>query len=277
MTKDQNERIAMYANNMRKDALKMALAAGGHAAHFGAGFSCIDLLATLYSEFMYLPKTEDSDWDDRDRFIMSKGHGVLGYYAALVEKGMIPREYMSLFENSNSYLLGHPVQDVKHGIEFTNGSLGMGLSIAVGVGLAAKRKNKSYHTYVLMGDGECAEGSVWEAALSAAHFDIAQLTVLVDKNSYQLGGLTKDIMNTDSLADKFRSFGWNVEEIDGHDYEQIYAALDKSYDNMKPKAIIADTIKGKGFSFSENNNAWHHAVLTDKQYELALQELEGDR
>ncbi|MGN0154412.1 MAG: transketolase [Lachnospiraceae bacterium] len=269
------KRTKEYAYHMRKNALEMAYAAGSHAVHFGAGMSIIDILAVLYSEYLNLPsETQSSEWDCRDRFILSKGHGVIGYYAALVEKGLIDKREMKRFENDNSFLLGHPVQSIQHGIEFTNGSLGMGLSIGIGVALAARRRLKPIHTYVLMGDGECGEGAVWEAALSASHYKLDNLTAIIDVNGYQLGGRTEDILNTSSLIEKFESFGWKTIEVDGHDHEELIDAFSAAQVSESSVAIIAHTIKGKGFSFSENNNAWHHAVLTEHQYQDALQELE---
>ena len=264
-----------FAYHMRRHALRMAYAAGGHASHFGAGMSIIDILAVLYSKHMNLPKPGQEGYEDRDRFILSKGHGVIGYYAALCEAGLIPTEDLDSFENGVSYLFGHPVKNREHGIEFSSGSLGMGLSIGVGLSLAAKKKNSSYRTYVLMGDGECAEGSIWEAAISASHLGLYNLTAIVDRNGLQLGGRTEEIMDTADLGEKFSGFGWHVIRIDGHDHTEIDKAFTEAKNTSgKPTAIIADTKKGYGFSFSEDNNAWHHAVMTEEQYQEALTELE---
>lgn len=264
-----------YAYLMRRHALRMAYAAGGHASHFGAGLSIVDILAVLYSEHMNLPKPNQEGYEDRDRFILSKGHGVIGYYAALCEAGWIPEEDLDTFENGVSYLFGHPVKNREHGIEFSSGSLGMGLSIGVGLSLAAKKKDKTYRTYILMGDGECAEGSVWEAALSAAHLKLDNLTAIIDRNGLQLGGRTEEILDTSDLGEKFEGFGWYVIRINGHDHTAINQAFSEAKNTLdKPTAIIADTKKGYGFSFSEDNNAWHHAVMTEEQYQEALTELE---
>jgi transketolase len=259
---------------MKKHALYMALAAGEHASHFGAGMSIIDILAVLYSECLYYPQYGDAMWENRDRFILSKGHGVIGLYAALVEKGIISRDEIKNFEHNGTFLLGHPVQNLQHGVEFTSGSLGMGLSIGVGVALGAKRQNKKITTYVLVGDGECDEGAVWEATMAASHFRLDNLSLIIDKNGYQLGGFTKDVMNTDNLLLKFKSFGWKTIEIDGHNHQQLLSAFSHKANENQPTVIIANTKKGNGFSFSENSNNWHHAVLTEKQYREALQELE---
>jgi transketolase len=216
---------------------------------------------------------KNPEWSERDRFILSKGHGVLGYYTALVEAGFIPVEDLMTFEKSESYLLGHPVINRERGVEFSNGSLGMGLSLGIGVALAGRRRDQKYKVYVLMGDGECNEGSVWEAAMAAPHFKLNNLVAIVDRNNFQQTGPNSTIMSVGDISAKWGSFGWDVIEIDGHDVSEIYDALSSSIHPEKPKAIIANTIKGKGFSFSENNNAWHHAVLTKPQYETAISEL----
>lgn len=271
----KHPKLDLFSYQMKKNALEMAYAAGGHASHFGAGMSVVDLLAVLYGEILNLPKRSDPAWDDRDRFILSKGHGVIGYYAALVEKGLIPREDMRGFENGNSYLYGHPVQNPAYGIEFSTGSLGMGLSLGVGLAYGAKKKKRDFSTYVLMGDGECGEGSIWEAAMKASHLGLDNLIGIIDQNGLQLGGSTKDILDTSSLAGKFREFGWRAYEVDGHDIDEIYQVfLESRKREGKPTMVVASTKKGRGFSFSEDNNAWHHAVLTEKQYQDAIRELE---
>jgi transketolase len=270
-------RIQDMCMNMRKTGLEIALAAGSSATHFGGGLSLIDILATLYGGVMKYNVLSPS-WEERDRFILSKGHGVLGYYAVLHEVGFIPKEDLLTFEKNETYLAGHPVQNIERGIEFTNGSLGMGLSIGIGVALAAKKKNRAYKTYVLMGDGECNEGSIWEAAMAAAQFKLDNLIAIIDKNSFQLGGTNEEIMSIGDVGEKFHKFGWQVREVDGHDIEQLYDAFTSHKEAEKPMVVVANTIKGKGFTFSENNNAWHHAILTSKQYQVALEELlEGDK
>lgn len=262
-----------FAFHMRRHALKMAYSAGGHAAHFGGGMSVIEILAVLYGKILILDKA-NPEWAGRDRFIMSKGHGVIGYYAALAEYGYIPNKDLQFFEQEDSYLLGHPVQTSEHGIEFTNGSLGMGLSLGIGTAIAAKKRGDSYRTFVLVGDGECDEGSVWEAVMFAAQKKLDNLCMVIDRNRLQLGGETEHIVSHGDLREKCEVFGWNAYEVDGHSISQLYKRLIRIPKNNKPTAIIANTIKGKGFRFSENNNAWHHAVLTAAQYELAIKELE---
>ena len=179
----------------------------------------------------------------------------------------------SLFEKNETNLLGHPVINRKMGIDFSNGSLGMGLSLGIGVALAAKKRKKNFNVYVILGDGECNEGSVWEAAMAAPHFELDNLTIIIDKNNFQQTGSNNEIMKTENMKNKWDSFGWNTTEVDGHDIKSFCGCLDDS-NNQKPKAIIANTIKGKGFSFSENNNEWHHSVLSKSNYDKALKELE---
>ena len=265
--------IKQHAKVMRRHALDMALSAGGSASHFGGGMSVVDITATLYFGVM---NTIEKGMQNptRDRFILSKGHGVLGYYSALAEAGFVSVDELKTFEKDDTDLPGHPVINRSKGVEFTNGSLAMGLSLAIGVAIASKKRKYDNKIYVLVGDGECNEGSIWEGFMSAAHFKLDNLIVIVDKNNLQLDGKTSDVMDSENLADKIKSFGWNVIECDGHNIEELYNAFTANFSNDRPKAVIADTVKGKGFSFSENKNEWHHAVLTQNQYELALQELE---
>ena len=265
--------IKIMTKRMRKNILDMSLSAGAESSHFGGGLSIVEITATLFGSIMnYDPK--NPEWEDRDRFILSKGHGVLGYYTALHEIGLISKNDLMEFEKSNSYLLGHPVMNRKKGIEFSNGSLGMGLSVGIGVALAAKKQIKNFKIYVLIGDGECNEGSVWEAAMSAPNFGLNNITAIIDKNNLQQTGTNKEIMSVENIAKKWESFNWDVIELDGHDIEKLHETFSNKRNSSKPLAIIANTIKGKGFSFSENNNDWHHKVMSKSQYELALQELE---
>jgi transketolase len=264
--------IEQMAKRMRKNALDMALAAGSDSSHFGGGLSIIEITATLFGSIMkFDPKTPQ--WNERDRFILSKGHGVLGYYTALAEAGFVPVDDLMTFEKTKSYLVGHPVIKREKGIEFSNGSLGMGLSLGIGVALAGKRKDSKYKVYVILGDGECNEGSVWEAAMAAPNFKLDNLVAIIDRNNYQQTGSNKEIMNVGDLASKWSSFGWDVREVDGHNISELYDAFNKKNSPGQPVAIIAHTIKGKGVSFAENNNFWHHAILTKAQYETAINDL----
>jgi len=264
--------IQDMAKRMRKKVLDMALTAGAGSSHFGGGLSIIDITATLYGAIMKLdPK--NPKWENRDRFILSKGHGVLGYYTALSEIGYISEEDLKTFEKDGTYLFGHPVMNRSKGIEFSNGSLGMGLSLGIGVALAGRRKNMDYKVFVLMGDGECNEGSVWEAAMAAPQYKLDNLVAILDKNNLQQTGTNSDIMSVGDLAAKWDSFGWQVFEIDGHNVHEIYNTFLSVNSQNGPVAIVANTVKGKGFSFAEDNNAWHHAPLSSSQYEDALEEL----
>ena len=268
-------KIKQMAKRMRKTVLDMSLAAGAGSSHLGGGLSIIELMATLYGAVMrYDPN--NPQWNERDRFILSKGHGCLGYYAALAEAGLIPVEDLSTFEKTGSYLVGHPVINRERGIEFSNGSLGMGLSLGIGVALAGRRRNSTYKVYVLMGDGECNEGSVWEAAMAAAQFKLDSVVGILDRNDFQQTGSNSEIMSVGDLSAKWASFGWDVTDVDGHNVGELYDAFRRKTPD-KPVAIVANTTKGKGFSFSENNNDWHHKILTRSQYDIAVEELNNNQ
>lgn len=269
---EEIKKIKKFSLKLKKNVLEMAYSAGASSSHFGGALSILDIVATLFSSFIKY-ETNNPLWEDRDRFILSKGHACLAYYSVLAETNFIDKDILKTFEKDNSDLLGHPVINRKLGIEFSNGSLGMGLSLGIGVAIAAKKKKKNYNTYVIMGDGECNEGSVWEASMAAANFNLDNLIVVVDNNNFQQTGKNNEIMNVQSLKDKWSSFGWQTDEIDGHNIETLYDYFKKIKNIKKPKALIAKTIKGKGFSFSEANNDWHHAILTKKFYEQALEEM----
>lgn len=264
--------IEAHAKHMRKLMLDMGKHAGGHAAHLGGALSIADVMATLYFGVMNT-KEVGMEAPERDRCILSKGHASLGLYSSLVEAGLMDASLMDTFEDDYSDLLGHPVKNRNLGIEFTNGSLGMGLSIGIGVAIACKKKALQNKVYVILGDGECNEGSVWEAFMSAAHYKLDNIVAIIDCNKFQLTGATDDVMSLGNMADKLRAFGWDVAEVNGHDVKQLCAALDKDVKREKPLAVVMDTVKGKGFSFSEGDNAWHHAVVTQKVYDQGLEEL----
>ena len=264
--------ITKMAKRMRRKVLDMALAAGSDSSHFGGGLSIIEITATLYGKIMRIDR-DNPQWIERDRFILSKGHGCLGYYTALAEVGYISEDDLLYFEKTGGYLYGHPVMKRDKGIDFSNGSLGMGLSLGNGVAIAGKKRNLDYSVYVLMGDGECNEGSVWEAAMAASHYKLNNLIGIVDKNNFQQTGSNAEIMSVGDLSSKWKSFGWNVIDVDGHDIGELYDAFTIEKPSNSPTVIIAKTVKGKGFSFAENNNAWHHAPLSKSQYEAALEEL----
>ena len=269
------EKIKKFAKNMRKDILDMSLAAGAKSSHFGGALSIVEIVATIFSNIIRLDPT-DPLWEDRDRFILSKGHACLAYYSALSEIGFISKDELKTFEQDDSSLPGHPVLNRKLGIEFSNGSLGMGISLGIGVALSSKKKNNNFNVYVIVGDGECNEGSVWEAAMAAPNFKLNNLYVIIDNNSFQQTGSNKDIMDTGDLTKKWESFGWYTKNIDGHNINEIFEFFQNTKEINKPKALIAKTVKGKGFSFSENDNNWHHSVLTKSLYDQAIEELYKD-
>ena len=264
------EKIETAALEVRKKCLNIAFSMSPKATHFGGALSTVDILSTLYFGVMNYD-VNNPTWENRDRFFLSKGHSVMGYYVTLAKAGFITDEELLTYGQNETFLPGHPVINKEKGIESTNGSLGMGLSVGIGNAIAAKKKNLASRSYVLMGDGECNEGSVWEAVMAAPHFKLDNLTAIVDRNRWQQTGAGCDIMDIGDLREKFSSFGWHAVEINGHNVTDIYMALNEDTSG-KPKAIIAKTIKGKGFSFSEENNAWHHAVLTEKLYNLGLSE-----
>lgn len=266
------EKIKKFSKEVKDNILEMAFAAGASSSHFGGALSIVEIISVLFSHKMKISKS-DPNWPDRDRFILSKGHACLAYYAALSAVGYITKDKLMTFEKDDSDLLGHPVINRNLGIDFSNGSLGMGLSLGIGVAVAIKKRNKENNVFVVLGDGECNEGSVWESAMAAPNLGLNNLYAIIDNNNFQQTGSNKEIMNTDSLYKKWSSFGWDTVEVDGHDVEKLLNIFEYLKQSKKPKAIIAKTIKGKGFSFSENNNDWHHAVLSKSLYELAKKEL----
>ena len=242
------------------------------STHLGGGLSMTEMMATLYARVLRFDK-KDPRWEGRDRFILSKGHGVLGYFSALVAAGVISEEVYNTFQTNESDLIAHPVMNLDLSIESSNGSLGQGLSMAVGIALAAKKKNAPFTTYVLLGDGECNEGSVWEAVMSAGQLRLDNLVAMVDYNKLQSDGAAGQIMDLGDLANKFRAFGWDAYDIDGHKIDQLVNAIEAPKVEGKPRVIVANTVKGKGVSFMENNNEWHHNRLTKANFDLAIAEV----
>ena len=272
---DQIKNIKNFAFGVRKSILEMAVSAGAGSAHFGGALSITEVVSTLFAYQMKIDK-KNPKWEERDRFILSKGHACLAYYAALCEVGYISNDELKTFEQNDTNLLGHPVINRNLGIDFSNGSLGMGLSLGIGVAISSKKKKKNFNVYVIVGDGECNEGSIWEGAMAAPNFKLDNLYVIIDKNNFQQTGSNKEIMNVGNLKDKWSSFGWYTVELDGHNIQELYNFFKESKKIDKPKAIIANTIKGKGFSFSENNNDWHHSILSKSFYEKAIKELKKE-
>ena len=250
---------------MKVKALEMALSTGHNGSHIGGGFSSMEIFTTLM-DVCNLGVDED-----RDRIIVSKGHCVLSYYTALWKHGYISEEELSTFDKNGTRFHGHPHRDLFHGIDFSGGSLGLGISYAVGVAYACKRKGLKNKIYVILGDGECDEGIVWESLMSISAFGLDNMVLIVDRNQLQLDGLTKDVMNMFSLEDKFRAFGFDVDTVDGHSIEALNHILSK--ETMKQRVIIADTKKAHGISFLEGKKESHQCPITEEQYKQAVEEI----
>jgi transketolase len=264
--------LQRLANEIRLSAMTMTNHSG--LGHTGGDLSAADILATLYLGGVLHVNPDEPRWPQRDRFIMSKGHCSGAFYSALAYRGFFPKAMLGTFMDPLSMLNGHPDKNKLPGVEANTGPLGHGLPIAVGCALAARMRGESWRTYVLTGDGELQEGSNWEAALTAQHYGLDSLTVIVDRNRIQQGDFTEKIIRMDALAPKWAAFGFAVTELDGHDH----AALLKCFASLpleagKPSCIIANTTKGKGVSFAENKPAWHHGVPTKEQLALAAAEL----
>lgn len=266
--------IARKANLMRQDIITML--AASKSGHPGGSLSAADIVATLYFGEMRL-RPEEPKWEDRDRFVLCKGHAAPVLYAALAEKGYFPKEEITGLRQTGHMLQGHPDMKKTPGVDMSTGSLGQGLSIANGMALAAKLDNKDYRVYALLGDGEMAEGQVWEAAMAAAHYKLDNLTAVLDLNGLQIDGPTNSVMSSDPIHDKWKAFGWNVLEVDGHDLEDILEALAQAkVVKGQPTILIAHTIKGKGVSFMENQVGWHGNAPNADQAAQALTELQEE-
>jgi len=266
------EYLKEKALQTRKDILRMFMVSGN--GHFGGSLSCVEIVTSLYFKIMNIdPK--NPQWEDRDRFVISKGHGAPTVYSALAQLGFFPDKWLDEYESLGANLNTHPNMMKIPGMDMSTGSLGHGLSIGVGMAIAAKINSKQYMTYVLLGDGELNEGAIWEAAMSASKFKLDNLIVFVDRNRLCVGGCTEDVMPVDPLDKKWESFGWTVNIIDGHDFSQILNAVDEAAasNDGKPKVIIANTIKGKGISFMENQREWHGHAITPEQFKKAMEEL----
>lgn len=261
---------------MRHHVIEMGYVAGSRGAHFGPALSSIEIVASLFFGIMnHDPK--NPHWAERDRFIQSKGHACLSYYSALVETGYITKEQMYTFKGDNSFLAGHPSRNMQYGIEISSGSLGNGFSIACGMAKAAKIRNQNHKVFCLLGDGECDEGIVWEAAMNSAKNKLDNLIAVVDLNGVQLAGKTSEIMNFDMEA-VWRAFGWEVLIVhEGNNASSILEALTamKKSKSGKPHVIIAKTVKGKGISFMEDSLSWHARSMDKEQYEQALSDLKN--
>lgn len=271
---NKNLMIRKKALEMRKDCIEMGHAAGKKAAHFGPALGCVDIVATLYFDIMKHDPAHPL-MPERDRFVLSKGHACLAYYAALIEAGYLPKSVIPTFKANETILGGHPSMNPEHGIEISSGSLGNGFAVACGMAQAAKLKKEAHHVFVLVGDGECNEGVVCEAAMNAVKCRLDNLIAIVDRNGFQLSGTTEEVMNIDIPA-IWSAFGWDVQVLgDGNDpvkiAEYIRTAMNRK--NGKPQLIVAETVKGKGISFMERKLSWHAAPISDEQYVQAVEEL----
>ena len=272
MTNQERQQLAVFACHVR-----MGVIEGTHAAkagHPGGSLSAAEMFAYLYNKEMRIDPANPK-WDDRDRFVLSKGHTAPGLYSALAHRGFFPVKDLLTLRKIGSYLQGHPNMNTVPGVDMSTGSLGQGVSVAAGMAKAAKMMGKeNVRVYTLLGDGEIAEGQVWESFLFAAHFDLDNFCAIIDLNGLQIDGKTADVMNTEPVDAKMEAFGFNVVKIDGHDYDAIEAAFDAFHKcEGKPTVILMTTTKGKGVSFMENDAGWHGKAPNDAEYEQAMGEL----
>jgi len=268
------EELRRLAKRLRLHVLKMTNL--GKSSHVGSSFSMIELLAVLYGRILRVRPSEP-DWDGRDRFILSKGHACAGLYAVLAETGFFPLDWLSEFYVDGGRLAGHVTKSGIPGVELSTGALGHGLSVACGMALAAKCDGHSNRVFALLSDGECDEGSIWEAVLFAPHHRLDNLIAIVDYNQIQSLGRVAEVLDLQPFADKWKSFGWEVREVDGHDLDALISTLEPlPLAPGRPTCIIAHTVKGKGVSFMEDKLLWHYRSPAGDEYENALRELEGE-
>ena len=273
-----NEELALHARNIRRNIIRQV--SNAKSGHPGGSLGAADILTLLFFEIMDItPENaarETLEIPDRDRFVLSKGHTSPLLYAALAEKGIIPEEELLTFRKVNSRLQGHPNMNLTPGVDMSTGSLGQGLAAADGMAIANKLSGKDHRIYCLIGDGECEEGEIWEAAMAAAHYKSDNLCAIIDVNGLQIDGKTADVIGPEPFDEKFKAFGWHVINVDGHDFDALRAAFEEAKNiKGKPTALIAKTIKGKGVSFMENQASWHGVAPNAEQTEIALKELEG--
>ncbi|HHW41054.1 MAG TPA: transketolase [Syntrophomonadaceae bacterium] len=267
------QELGKKARVIRSDIIRMVAEAG--SGHPGGSLSAVEIVTTLYFHVMRI-RPEEPDWPDRDRFVLSKGHAAPLLYAVLAERGYFPAEELLTLRKLGSRLQGHPAFGKLPGVEASTGSLGQGLSISLGIALAGKIDRRDYRVYALLGDGENEEGQVWEAAMAAAHYGVDNLTAVLDYNGLQIDGPVADVLSPLPLPEKWRSFGWEVREVDGHSFEELLAAFEWAKEvHGRPSMIIAKTVKGKGVSFMENAVDWHGKAPDREQAAKALAELEA--
>lgn len=259
--------MKLNTNDIRKRILELALKVGPSGAHLGGSLSCVEILSSIYEKIDIANRSEN-----RDRVILSKGHGALALYCVLEAVGIMTKDEVETFETNGTHLFAHASRNVDKGIEFSGGSLGLGISFAVGVAMACKEKQMTNHIYVIVGDGECDEGIFWESLEAINKYKLDNMTIIVDKNGIQADGPTAQVMDLSPMSEKLASFGMDVIEVDGHSVEELTKALNKATVG-KAKAVIAHTVKGKGVSFMENTAAWHHGVVNQKKYDKAMEEL----
>lgn len=271
MTQEEKKNLAVTACKVRMGVIEATH--GAKSGHPGGSLSAADLFTYLYFKQLRIdPK--NPRWDDRDRFVLSKGHTAPGLYSALALRGFFPTADLPTLRHIGSYLQGHPNMNMTPGVDMSTGSLGQGISTAAGMALAARVRGKGYHTYALLGDGEIQEGQVWEAFMFSAHYKLDNLTVFIDNNNLQIDGQVCDVMSPYPIDEKMAAFGFHVININGHDLDAIAAAIDEALATKgKPTAIIMKTVKGKGVSFMENKAGWHGKAPNDEEYEIAMQEL----
>ena len=271
MNSYETENFEKISKEIRKSIIEMVYNA--KSGHPGGALSITDILTVLYFYELNV-NVNNPKYENRDRLVLSKGHSSPALYAVLAEKGFFPKNDLITFRKIDSYLQGHPDMNKVPGVDMSSGSLGQGLSVSNGMALGAKLDRKDYRVYCILGDGEIEEGQVWEAAMTASHYNLDNLCVIVDNNGLQIDGKTKDVMNSEPIDKKFEAFGFNVINIDGHNFEEIVNAFEKAKQTKKrPTAIIAKTVKGKGISFMENEVSWHGKAPNDEQYNLAMNEL----
>ena len=263
--------LALKSVRLRKQTLEAIYGAG--AGHTGGGLSCLDILNVLYNRILNIaPETFGNA--NRDRYVQSKGHSVEALYAVLADRGFFPEADLKTICHFKSHYVGHPTRHIP-GIEMNTGALGHGLPICIGMALAAKMDSAPYRVFALLGDGELAEGSNWEAAMAAGHYDLDNLTAIIDHNTLQISGRTRDVCSNEPLDEKWRAFGWAVKIVNGHDFAELTDALSKPAEAGKPTCVIANTVKGKGVSFMEDVAKWHHGVPSEAELKQALAELDA--
>lgn len=268
-----NTELYNISTNIRKNIINAV--ADAKSGHPGGSLSIADILTVLYFDKMNIDP-QNSKKEDRDRFVLSKGHAAPALYSALAERGYFDKVELNTLRKYGHMLQGHPDMKSTPGVDMSTGSLGQGLSVANGMAIAGKIDKKDYIVYVILGDGEIQEGQIWEAVMTSAHYKLNNVVAFIDHNGLQIDGSNEEVMNVNSISDKFAAFGWNVLKADGHNMDELKISIDKAKEESKrPSVIICSTVKGKGVSFMENNVGWHGAAPNEEQREIAIKDLEG--